>query len=193
MGERRVSGLLIFGLVVAWGVALLPDFIRRVSDSRRSDTIGQFSRNLGTLERSAPVGAGRSNVYQFVPRSAEPVIDLRDAAPVAHPFAAPRDATRPAGRPVRRSRAQQRRQEVLSALIAASVLAFLATITLGGVFVYVQFVAFVALALYAMAMVSATRRDRLRAQAAAFYRPAPILGGVVALAPQRARVGGIAR
>ena len=40
-----------------WAAALLPDLVRRVSDSRRSDTIGQFSRNLSSLNRAAPVGA----------------------------------------------------------------------------------------------------------------------------------------
>jgi hypothetical protein len=56
------SWLLLFGLGVAWAVVLVPDLLRRNAASRRSDTIGQFARNLSSLERSAPVGGSRSNL-----------------------------------------------------------------------------------------------------------------------------------
>ncbi len=179
-----MSGLLIFGLVVLWSAALLPDLVRRVSDSRRSDTIGQFSRNLSSLNRAAPVGGTRDNVYRFVPREQQPVVDLRGSTPRVGVEA------RQNG-PQRKSRAQQRRQEVLAALIAAAVLSFLATTAIGGVFIFVQIGVDCLLALYVVAMTSATRRERLRAQAADFYRPTLGTQGVVPLRMEPARYNGM--
>ena len=147
------SWLLLFGLGVAWAVVLVPDLVRRNVATRRSDTIGQFARNLSSLERSAPVGVNRSNLVQF-PSRLEPVIDLRDS--VQRPTVS-RNAATSAGRPAAarpaqqqagRTPMQQRRQDILTALIAAAVLSFLGSVSMGGAMVMVNAVVDAALLLY---------------------------------------------
>lgn len=188
MSERNVSSwLLLFGLGVAWAVVLVPDFIRRNAASRRSDTIGQFARNLSSLERSAPVGVSRSNLVQFPSRLGEPVIDLRESARPA----APRTAVRPESGPrPRRSPVQQRRQDVLSGLIAAAVLSFLGSVSVGGPLMIVHAVIDVALVAYLGALLTVTRREKMRAQVGVLYQaPRQFTGGVLpAYADRRQRV-----
>lgn len=174
MSEPSVSSwLLLFGLAVAWAVVLVPDFVRRNAASRRSDTIGQFARNLGALGQSQPVGARRpANVVQFpqVQRYAEPTyepaVDLRGPRPVVA-----RTAARPAPRPAARTRAQQRRKDVLAALVAAAVLTFLGSLSVGGAFVIVNAVTLVALGAYVAAFALVTRKEKLRSQVGQLYSP----------------------
>lgn len=183
------SWLLLFGLAVAWAVVLVPDFVRRNAASRRSDTIGQFARNLGALGESQPVGVRRpANVVQFpqVQRYAEPTyepaVDLRGPRPVAQ-----RNAARPAPRPAARTRAQQRRKDVLAALVAAAVLTFLCSISVGGAFVMLNAVVLVALAAYVAAFALVTRKEKLRSQVGQLYSP-QFSGVAPAYVDQRQRV-----
>lgn len=166
------SWLLLFGLGVAWAVVLVPDLLRRNAASRRSDTIGQFARNLSSLERSAPVGAPRSNLVQFPTRFNDPMADLGRPAQPAAQTAAPRQAAQRAGstqRP-RRSAVQQRRQDILSALIAAALLSFLGSVSVGGILMVVHAVIDIALVLYLGALLTIKRREQMRAQVGVLYQ-----------------------
>lgn len=178
MRERIVSSwLLLFGLGVAWVVVLVPDLLRRNAASRRSDTIGQFARKLSSLEQSAPVGVNRSNVVQFPGRVAQPGAYV---GPAARP--AERPAQRPVARgdrPVRRSAVQQRRQDVLSSLIAAALLSFLGSVSVGGALTMVHVVVDVALVLYLGALLTIKRREQMRARAGVLYDAPHQFSGVV--------------
>jgi len=168
MRERIVSSwLLLFGLAVAWAVVLVPDLVRRNAASRRSDTIGQFAHKLSSLERCAPVGVNRPNVVQFPNRFGEP-------APVV-------SAQAPRPRPARqgRSAVQQRRQDVLSALIAAALLSFLGSVSVGGVLMVVHAVIDLALVAYLAALLTIKRREQMRAQAGVLYQSPRQFTGVV--------------
>lgn len=190
MSERNVSSwLLLFGLGVAWAVVLVPDVIRRNAASRRSDTIGQFARNLSSLERSAPVGVNRSNLVQFPSRLAEPTIDLRDPARPTVTPAVRRPAPANARQRGRRTPVQQRRQDILSGLIAAALLSFLGSVSLGGPLLVVHVVIDVALVVYLGLLLAVTRREKLRAQVGTLYQTPQFVGGVVpAYADRRQRV-----
>ena len=63
-----------------------------------------------------------------------------------------------------RSVAQQRRQDVIVALLAASLLSFLATLTFSGLFLYLHLVIDVALVAYVGAVLTLTRRHQARSQ-----------------------------
>lgn len=189
------SWLLLFGLGVAWAVVLVPDLVRRNAASRRSDTIGQFARNLSSLERSAPVGVNRSNLVQFPSRINEPVIDLRDPARPTVTPAQPRDlhAVGQAGQSapvqrVRRSAVQQRRQDIMSALIAAALLSFLGSVSMGGALMMIHAVIDVALVLYLVALLFVTRREKLRSQVGVLYQAPNQFSGVVPADAERQRI-----
>jgi len=185
MSERNVSSwLLLFGLGVAWAVVLVPDLIRRNVASRRSDTIGQFARNLSSLERSAPVGVNRSNLVQFPSRLSDPAADLRGPAqPAAARSASPAAARQ---RP-RRSPVQQRRQDILSALIAAAVLSFLGSVSVGGVLMMVHAAIDIVLIAYVGALLAVTRREKMRAQVGVLYQSPNQFSGVMPAYVERQR------
>ena len=197
--ELNVSSwLLLFGLGVAWAAVLVPDMVRRNAASRRSDTIGQFARNLSSLDRSAPLGVQRSNLVQFPTRNqpqrfqsspGEPVVDLRDpACPTVSRPAQPSAPGAPRQRP-RRSAVQQRRQDILSSLIAAALLSFLGSVSAGGILVTVHAAIDVCLVLYLSALLVVTRREKVRAQVGVLYQPPTQFTGVVpAMVDQRQRV-----
>lgn len=177
------SWLLLFGLGVAWAVVLVPDLIRRNAASRRSDTIGQFARNLSSLERSAPVGASRSNLVQFPTRFNDPMADLREQRPVAraeqHHQQVQRAAAPTARQRPRRSAVQQRRQDILSALIAAALLSFLGSVSVGGFLMVVHAAIDIALVLYLAALLTIKRREQMRAQVGVLYQAPNQFNGVV--------------
>ena len=161
-GERRVSSwLLLFGLGVAWAVVLVPDLVRRNVSSRRNDTIGQFARGLSTLERTRPVGGHRSHAGSFgsapFGRSSNQVIDLRGATPVVTARTPVLQGNR------RRTPTQQRRVDILSGLVTAALLTFLASVSLGGIATTLNLVVDVLLVAYIGALLSVTRRERTRA------------------------------
>lgn len=181
------SWLLLFGLGVAWAVVLVPDLLRRNAASRRSDTIGQFARNLSSLERSAPVGGSRSNLVQFPTRFDDPMADL--GRPAQH-AAAPRQAAQRAGstqRP-RRSAVQQRRQDILSALIAAALLSFLGSVSVGGILMVVHAVIDIALVLYLGALLTIKRREQMRAQVGVLYQAPHQFNGVMPAMVERQQI-----
>jgi len=187
MSERNVSSwLLLFGLGVAWAVVLVPDLLRRNAASRRSDTIGQFARNLSSLERSAPVGANRSNLVQFPSRLNEQSVDLR--SPVGQQPVARAAAPRSSRGPARRSPVQQRRQDILSALIAAALLSFLGSVSLGGPLMMVHAVIDVALVAYLGALLTVTRREKMRSQVGVLYQPPSQFSSVMPAYAERQRV-----
>lgn len=184
------SWLLLFGLGVAWAVVLVPDLIRRNAASRRSDTIGQFARNLSSLERSAPVGVNRSNLVQFPSRLEDPMAALgQPARPRAVDASrAPQQVRSQDPRAQRRSPVQQRRQDVLSALIAAAVLSFLGSVSVGGVLVILHAVVDVALIAYLGALMMVTRREKMRAQVGVLYQTPNQFSGVMPAYVERQRV-----
>ena len=197
--ELNVSSwLLLFGLGVAWAAVLLPDMVRRNAASRRSDTIGQFARNLSSLDRPAPLGAQRSNLVQFPTRNqpqrfqaqpGEPVVDLRDPARPTVSRSAQPSAPGAARQRPRRSAVQQRRQDILSSLIAAALLSFLGSVSAGGILVTVHAAIDVCLVLYLSALLVVTRREKVRAQVGVLYQaPTQFTGVVPAMVDQRQRV-----
>ena len=76
----------------------------------------------------------------------------------------------PAERGQRRSPVQQRRQDVLTALVAAAVLSFLGSISIGGALIAVNAVIDVAFVLYLGALLLVTRREKLRSQVGVLYQ-----------------------
>jgi hypothetical protein len=179
------SWLLLFGLGVAWAVVLVPDLIRRNAASRRSDTIGQFARNLSSLQNSAPVGVNRpNNLVQFPSRLAEPVIDLRDPVrPVVTPARVQRQ--RPVAKP---STAQQRRKDVMAALVAAAILTFLGSLSLGGPFVVINALVDVALVAYVGLVALAARKEKARSQVGVLYQSPSQFRGVAPAYIERQRI-----
>ncbi|MFV0317832.1 MAG: hypothetical protein ACK5O2_12840 [Microthrixaceae bacterium] len=148
-----ISKLLIVGLVLLWAAVLVPDFVRRLSTGRRSDTIRSFNTQLSSLGRSAPVqridnvidlrshrkpaGGGHSR------QATQQRLATRQRQATQQPLGAPR----PASMAVRK-----RRQDVLVALGAAALVTLLATVAFGGVFLYLQLLCDVALAAYLVAL-----------------------------------------
>lgn len=181
LSESNVSSwLLVFGLAVAWAAVLIPDVVRRNAASRNNDTMAQFSRNLSSLQRSAPVGSQRAAAQM---RSARPVIDLRDSAdPAAR-------VQRPASARNGRSPVQQRRQEVLTGLVAAALLSFLASVSLGGFAVTIHAAIDVLFVFYLVALLVVTRREKLRSQVNTLYPSQPQLTSFMPAMAQRQRVG----
>lgn len=186
------SWLLLFGLGVAWAVVLVPDLIRRSTASRRSDTIGQFARNLSSLERSRPVGVNRSNVVQFPSNFSQlngPLTGSGAAGNMQRPASSATERVRLSDdRRPRRSAVQQRRQDVLSALIAAALLSFLGSVSVGGVLMYVHAAIDVALALYLGALLVIKRREQMRAQVGVLYEAPRQFTGVAPAFVERQRV-----
>lgn len=175
------SWLLLFGLGVAWAVVLVPDLIRRNAASRRSDTIGQFARKLSSLEHTAPVGGGRSNLVQFPTQLAQP-------GTVHHRMESPRPQRQAPRQPGRRSAVQQRRQEVLTALIAAALLSFLGSVSIGGIVTVLHLVIDVALVAYLGALLTIKRREQMRAQAGVLYQAPHQFTGVAPAYVERQRI-----
>ena len=180
----------LLGLAALWAAVLLPDFLRRRTTRRSGDSISSFSRHLSVLERSHQRSTGMtSNVVRIGQRSTAPRAGAPLSTPVA-PLVArrgPAGAQRPAPRPgharpaaprpsvphaaaqrssdaapVRRSGAQQRRQDVIVALLAASLLSFLATLTFSGLFLYLHVLIDLALVAYVAAVLTVTRRVQAR-------------------------------
>lgn len=202
----------LFGLAALWIIVLLPDVLRRFSQRRPTDSISTFSRHMSVLERShsQTLTPSRNNVVRFAPRSltnrptplSRPVAPLvpttrssRQAELAGRPQAVRSQVSRPnpassardaAAQPaLRRSPAQQRRQDVIVALVAASLLSFLATITFSGAFLAVHLVIDVALVAYVAAVLSVTRRTQSRGSVT--YLPSHQVRGMVPAAAHHER------
>ena len=65
---------------------------------------------------------------------------------------------------------QQRRQDILSALIAAALLSFLGSVSVGGILMVVHAVIDIALVLYLGALLTIKRREQMRAQVGVLYQ-----------------------
>ncbi len=167
-----ISALVIIGLIVVWSIVLLPDLLSRISTTRRGDTIRSFNSQLSSLGRSAPVGRD-SNVIDLRGRMAHQAGNGNRSAtgrsPSGHDLGslsavAPRSGNAPTGaRPRAVSPAvRKRRQDVLLALGAAALLTLLATLSFGGVFLYLHLLADLLLAGYLVLL-----------QRAVASRPAP--------------------
>ena len=191
-----MSVLALVGLAVLWAIVLVPDLIRRSAASRRSDTIGNFSRTLSVLDANP---ATRSNVLPFAARRPQghPTPARALGQPV-QPLLAPTSAQQSMSQPVRRvdpnrshqpagkSRAQQRRHEVLIVLAAAAALTFLGTISFGGPMLVLNAVCDVLLVAYLLAMMAVARKEtnpQIARQTIAYQMPA--YSGVVPVAQQR--------
>jgi hypothetical protein len=142
-----MSKLIIVGLIIVWGIVLLPDVLQRLSRTRRSDSIRSFSSQLSSLGRTNGNKRSHDNVIDLRTRSSlnRPVAAPRPTAP-ARLMSAPVTPTRPVGAPQRRpgpqptgdgpravpSEVRRRRQEVLMTLGSAAVLTLLAAVAIGG-------------------------------------------------------------
>jgi hypothetical protein len=84
-----------------------------------------------------------------------------------------------------RSAAQQRRQDVIVALLAASLLSFLATVTFSGLFLYLHLLIDAALVAYVGAVLTLTRRKQARSQVAYLPQRSPLSSMATVPAQQR--------
>ncbi len=169
--------LVLLGLAALWIAVLLPDFVRRRSTRRPSDTITSFKRHLSVLERQHARTSGArypmgSNVVPLGDRMrpqplSAPVRPLVAPAGSNRQMQSPQMA-RPQGAPrpsqERRSSVQQRRQDVIVALLAGSLLSFLATLTFSGAFLYLHVAIDVVLVMYVLAVLVVTRRSAGRSE-----------------------------
>jgi hypothetical protein len=174
-----VQLLVLLGLGALWIAVLLPDILRRRSTRRPIDTITSFKRHLSVLERQHARTNGRpmsmgSNVVPFGGRQPQ-----RSLSGPVRPLVAPSGSQRPTGQQQarqtapanrsnggseRRSGGQQRRQDVIVALLAASLLSFLATLTFSHFFLYLHVAIDIALVAYVGAVLTLTRRNQARSQ-----------------------------
>ena len=205
-----ISKLVIIGLILIWAVVLLPDVYARIASSRRRDTIRSFNQQLSSLGRSAPVSRP-DNVIEFRSRLVSPLAPLTPAAPEAtappapepeppgRPAPALRATAGPTGSPraVRRAPVtagdrrparpvspalRKRRQDVLMVLGAAALLTLLATMSFGGIFLFLHVVSDLLLAAYLVLLQRATASPQAapRRRVARIRPPAGLPG---ALAP----------
>lgn len=95
-------------LAVVWLAVLAPPLLRRGVETRRSDSVGDFRRHLGVLQRTGPsvIAPAHTRMARQVP-----------------PYAPGLPVTRRANATARASRSQtlRRRRNVLLGLLAASV------------------------------------------------------------------------
>ncbi|MHB1911995.1 MAG: hypothetical protein ACYCTI_08085, partial [Acidimicrobiales bacterium] len=97
-------------LAVVWLAVLAPPLLRRGVETRRSDSVGDFRRHLGVLQRTGPsvIAPAHTRMARQVP-----------------PYAPGLPVTRRANATARgasRSQTLRRRRNVLLGLLAASVL-----------------------------------------------------------------------
>ena len=122
-----------------------------------------------------------------------PLVARKGAAPANRSVAAPRSvaAARPAGQPQSRNNgrsvAQQRRQDVIVALLAASLLSFLATLTFSGLFLYLHLLIDVALVAYVGAVLTLTRRNHARSSQVTYLPQRAPMSSMVPVAAQQRR------
>jgi hypothetical protein len=138
---------------VVWAIVLLPELVRKLSGTRRSDTIRSFNHQLSVLDRSGRSGGARSNV-----------IDLRSRT-AAGPGTAPATAVAPSVR--------KRRQEVTTVLAAAAVLTLLCTVAFGTAFLVLHVIADALLITY---LVLVNQANQAAARAAAPVRQGSLAG-----------------
>lgn len=158
-----------------WAIVLIPDVTRRMNNSRKSDSIGAFSRSLDVLN-GAPA------------RGRRPVTPLSNNRSLGGPQLGPVSGPPLQGTPRTKSAAQQRRKDVLAALLAAALLSFLGAITVGGVLIAVHVLADLLLFGFVALTLSITRRERAREKVVVLPSAAPQLRPVVAYSADRERV-----
>ena len=92
-------------LAVVWAVFLVPQVVRARTESRPSDSIGAFQRQLSVLERTTPGGVTPLRSYRSVsPVSSTPSAALGGGVAFALPT---------------RSEVRKRRRDILLGLLAA--------------------------------------------------------------------------
>ena len=142
------------------------------------------------------MGAGMGNVVRLGARPAAPLSSpvaplvarkgsapAHRAAPVARTAAGPQPQSRQNGRSV----AQQRRQDVIVALLAASLLSFLATLTFSGLFLYLHLAIDLALVAYVGAVLTLTRRNQARSSQVTYLPQRAPMSSMVPVAAQQRR------
>lgn len=157
----------LVGLGIMWALVLVPDFVRRSRTSpRRTDSMLNFSRQLSVLERATPV---HNNNVVHISQYGRPVARYGQVAPAG--------ITK-----MTRTEAQQRRHDVLTLLAGGAVVSFLAIVAFGPAMIVVHALFDVLLLAYVGAMLTTTRRNRVRHHVSvlADYR-SPMSSGVVAV------------
>ena len=94
-----------------WAAVLVPPYVRARADGRPADSIGDFRRQLGVLQRTGPItvaAANRLRVGPYVPSGGPAFV-----APT------PPVARRVSAADARRARTLKRRRDVLFSLLAA--------------------------------------------------------------------------
>jgi hypothetical protein len=154
----------LLGLAALWAAVLLPDVLRRLQSRRGGDSIASFHRHLSVLERShhrAGSFAG-SNVVRMTPRQTAPQPSPSLGSTRSIPPQSQRPVAGTSLTPVRRSFNQQRRQDIIVALLAASLLSFLATLAFSGALLPLHLAIDVLLGAYLLAVLAVTRRRPAR-------------------------------
>lgn len=105
-------------LAVIWGIVLIPPYLRSRSESRPGDSIGSFRRQLGVLERTAPISIAPAHRLDNMARVRMAPLRVSDPAQAAHygpvmPVAPGHSFSPP------RNTAKRRRREVFKALLVA--------------------------------------------------------------------------
>jgi len=189
----------LLGLAALWAAVLLPDFLRRRTTRRSSDSISSFSRHLSVLERSHQRSTGMGHVVRLGARPAAPLsspvaplVARKGSAPARHSAPAVQRSAQaprpqaPSG-PSGRSAGQQRRQDVIVALLAASLLSFLATLTFSGLFLYLHLAIDLALVAYVGAVLTLTRRNQARSSQVTYLSQRAPMSSMVPVAAQQRR------
>lgn len=103
-------------LAVVWIAVLAPPLLRRGAESRKADSVGDFRRHLGVLQRTGPSMIAPAHTR----------VERRSASAFSGPVSGYRPgATRPAARvPAGRGRTLRRRRNAL-AILAGSTFLFL--------------------------------------------------------------------
>jgi hypothetical protein len=144
-----VTFVVLFVLAVIWAV-YLASWLRGRAEHRSVNSISSFNKHLSVLERTSPAR----------PR------DTAGASRTALPYPTYDPTGRRAGA-MSRSQARRRRRDVLFALAGAVLVTLMLAVLVGGVFVYVQLLADVALIAYVGLLVhtqrlATERRNKVR-------------------------------
>lgn len=190
----NLTTLVFLGLAVVWAVVLLPEVLRKLAGSRRSDSIRSFNHQLSVLDRSGGGRAGgarpgaarapRSNVIDLRSHVDRAATAARAARPARVSTSTPLTAATPVPMAVRK-----RRQDVITSLVAAAVLTLLCTVAFGGTFfLLLHLLADVLLVAYVVALYQVTQGAPAPA-AQRRSRPAASAGADVAMDLRTAPVG----
>lgn len=153
-------------LAVIWAAVLIPPALKNRAESSPVDSIGNFRRQLNTLQRTGP-SAGPSPAHRIAPYSSTGVATV---------------AVR--SQSLTLSEARARRRMILSALAAAVPVTFLMAVFSGGIVWMVQLMVDLALGAY-VAMLVKVRNEAAEREMKVRFLPGPAVAPAPELALRR--------